>query len=122
MTDRDKRKLIKSRLAYWQDRLRLQRWEISTVFKQKFTGDYKGYIAHVGRDHDYLTAKISFCLPKVSEGIVDETVIHELIHIICAEYDWAIEEFTVGLPAKLYEKIRENTVETLTRIILEREK
>jgi hypothetical protein len=121
VTDTAKRKLIKQRVAYWQERLLLQNWSIHLRWKHKLLDDKK-IVAYVKTDVNYRIAKIYFILPAITNNVISrigEFVLHELLHVVNAEYDWLIEEFVSAYPNALYYKVREQTTEHLTRIILE---
>jgi hypothetical protein len=125
VTDKEKKIIIIDRVNYWIQRMKLQHYEFYYRWHKKLNKVDKQRVAQVVPNTDYLRAVLHFILPALDNMTMKEIydyVAHELVHVIMARYDWLIEEFAIGYPEALFTQIKENTVETITRIILEASK
>lgn len=120
MTDKEKRAEVRRQIEVWQGIFKLQRWDIYPKFHNKTLKSEPREVGYVKREYNYLRACIHLYLPNLSTEIqIKDTIIHELIHVLLADYDWFIEECCLmSAPRVVYEKTRENATEQLTQIIM----
>ena len=90
MTISNKKAIINDRLIFWQNRLKLNHWNIKTICHNKDHPDKDGTMAQVERNFIYQKAIIHFYLPAINTSNIDYTICHELVHILLADYDYHI--------------------------------
>jgi hypothetical protein len=120
VTDTAKRKLIKQRVAYWQERLLLQLWTIVRIsFHTKRKKENPSTMAETLVTAQYRKIHTRFYLPAVDVNEIDYTIVHEFVHAILGDYDNYIESECEKPDCLTHLRISEQTTEHLTRIILE---
>lgn len=72
--------MLRRRLAVWQRRLRLQNWRITVSL-----GQIDAYGA-VDYDAEAMTAHVTISDAIGDDGETEETLVHELLHLLLA--DW----------------------------------
>lgn len=120
------------RLRYWQERLRLQDWEIRAFFVSRAEMDARARpysMAHVRMESsplggaliDYSPsrryAEIAVLAPGSDENVwppmtMEEWILHEMLHVLLC--DWACP------PCSLEERAQERVIDALVGILLPR--
>jgi hypothetical protein len=120
MTDKQKRDNIKQSIEKWKELMYLQLWTIKIMFKHCYNKDDRHSFADVYRLRpEYKSARMRFYLPVYSNDVnVDDYVIHELCHLVLSDYDYLIENECLAFPENGLVKVRENTTEHFTKILL----
>lgn len=121
-----KRKELVERTKEWVQNLKLEHWNIDIFWRDKPLQGKEEVAAWVERDFDYQRAQIYVVVPlyertekEFSEEWAFRYIVHELMHIVLAQYDMLLES-----PYKTeqeYDRIREQTTELLTRIVMDLE-
>jgi len=108
---------IEKRVRYYQDLFGLQNWDIKIFFdlKKKSNRETSNFVtaARTESEPEYKMASISFN-PKELHTMDDETIIHELLHVIFAHLIGSV----CTKCTKRVEYYHESTVAELSRILL----
>jgi len=116
MTDKEKIAEIKKQVKIWQDILLLQQWNIRLFFHKKKDRNDKDNMAHVTRKLEYRFSRIHFFLPNIKKKTLEDTVIHELVHLVLGDYDWLLEKSILFMKPAI-SKVCEGTTTHVTKII-----
>lgn len=111
---------IEKRVDYWKNRLNLHEWEIVVAFdktQSKIEDERYISVAHADSKPEYLMATIIFN-PKRLQHVDDETIVHELLHIVTAEVHGYV--FANLKKDKWFDYFNERTICRLARIIANR--
>lgn len=102
-------------LAYYQSLFGLENWQIEVLWETKFTEDAS---AKTLADPKYLKAYmwLSDHIKQTSKKW-DEIIIHELIHVVMAWYDYYADNLAQEGTQELFFNVREHSVSQLTTII-----
>lgn len=114
MTEAKKKERILGCLAYWASALGLQNWELDVVWR------YDGG-CEVHANTPYKSAKVFFDL-TLDEDDWDSYALHELLHILTAEYrQWLflVEDRTTKQERALFRNLEEGLVNSLMTMILQ---
>ena len=108
-------------LLVWQDYFGLNNWKInvqSAIMDEKMPFGEKNRGIRTLADYTYATATmVVYPSTLASPEEWDEMIVHELIHVVMAEYDFLTDNLTNdhGEESVLF-MARENTVSQLTKI------
>ena len=114
--------MIEDKIKYYQKLFGLENW---TIIVQKSPVDIEQRNAKTLADPRYYQAIMTvYPILLANPEIWDEIVIHELIHVLMAQYDFYVDNFTEfsKLPEKAAEELyfgaREGSVSQITSIIM----
>lgn len=116
---------LERRVAHWQRILRLDAWRITV---EREPTDQNGANAHVWRANQYPLARIYFRedWPTGSERNLDETIVHELLHLVTRDVDVAALDHVrdhlapgvAAMHADAYRQANEGAIEHLAWTIV----
>ncbi len=113
-------KKVEKLVKKWIPRLLLQEWGIKVEYSKDPPGP--GVILYVEPDSDYLNATIYVCdlFEDLSDTDKENVVIHELVHIVTAEFSGLFHSILEGNLVTTKQKFsaEERLTQRLTRIFV----
>lgn len=111
----DNKKAFLIALTYYQSLFGLDNWKIDVLWEKQFT---EQAAAKTLADPKYMRAYVWLSEhTKQTASVWDEIIIHELIHIVMAWYDYYADNLSQEGTQELFFNVRENSVSQLTTIM-----
>lgn len=123
-------KFVLDRTSIWQDRMRLNEWEIEHVFLDSFYSDddpedFKVTAVCESR-HAYFMAKLKWFLPSMvrhEPDHLEQTLVHELCHVLLSHEQSVVDRLvSIDSPSadalvEIYAELRETSTELTSRAL-----
>ena len=112
----NKEKLILENISYWQDKLEIADWNITTerIYPEQIEYNGEDYFIGISRESDKKKAIIHHDI-----DLYEEAIVHELLHI---RYPLKNEDEIVTLTTKILSKKNEDWIVNKTNEILNQNK
>lgn len=101
-------KTLDRKIKYWAKKLSVDNYKIDFTISEDSSSDDINIEAEIDISLAYLRASITFFEPAITENSLDDTIIHELLHIIFEPLSSMLQQ-SMG---KKYDKLVEDTTES----------